>query len=117
MDDIIGPHTSETELYRVMAVFVFSPVVAFFSRRPLRLLLIPIFIYFFHIYISHAEIHSSTGRYPKKHIVAARKAADNTAWVTEHLRDWQAKVYVVDDQSAELTVPKNKGHESMAYLT
>ncbi|KAI9719858.1 MAG: hypothetical protein M1828_006079 [Chrysothrix sp. TS-e1954] len=31
--------------------------------------------------------------------------------------EWEANVFVMDDQQAPLHVPENKGHESMAYLT
>ncbi|KMU77761.1 hypothetical protein CISG_01517 [Coccidioides immitis RMSCC 3703] len=52
-----------------------------------------------------------------KHLVVASLKSDNTSWVGEHLPDWQAKVYVADDPKAQLTVPLNKGRESMVYLT
>ena len=34
-----------------------------------------------------------------------------------YLPGWSRSVYVVDDPSAKLTVPKNKGREAMVYLT
>lgn len=43
--------------------------------------------------------------------------SENTTWVHEHLSDWDANVYVMDDPNAKLTVTRNKGRESTAYLT
>ena len=42
---------------------------------------------------------------------------EDTSWVHEYLPDWPSSIYVVDDPKAPLTVPKNKGHEAMVYLT
>lgn len=49
-------------------------------------------------------------------IVVASLSTQNTSWVHSHLPGWLRSVYVVDDPSAKLTVPKNKGHEAMVYL-
>jgi hypothetical protein len=43
---------------------------------------------------------------------------ENTAWVQEHLADWQHAIYVVDDRNTtHLHTPMNKGHEAFPYLT
>jgi hypothetical protein len=42
--------------------------------------------------------------------------SEDTSWVHRHLPDWSRSVYIVDDPSAELTVPTNKGREAMVYL-
>ncbi|KAL1956907.1 hypothetical protein VTO42DRAFT_6654 [Malbranchea cinnamomea] len=52
-----------------------------------------------------------------KEIVVASLKDDDTSWLAEHLPDWKTQIYVADDPDAELTVPENKGHESMVYLT
>ncbi|KAK3386305.1 hypothetical protein B0T20DRAFT_140530 [Sordaria brevicollis] len=50
-------------------------------------------------------------------LVVASMKHQNTSWVHEYLPDWPASIYVVNDPNAPLTVPKNKGHEAMVYLT
>lgn len=42
---------------------------------------------------------------------------DDTSWLFTHFPDWRKYIYAVDDRNAELTVPLNKGRESMTYLT
>lgn len=54
---------------------------------------------------------------PKKVLVVASMEKDDTTWIEEHLPDWQLVRYVVDNPSAQYTVPKNKGREAMVYLT
>jgi hypothetical protein len=58
-------------------------------------------------------VHAS----PPYQFVAPSLKNDDTAWLGEYFPEWKANVYVVDDQNASLTVPENKGHEAMAYLT
>lgn len=53
----------------------------------------------------------------KKELVVASMLGDDTSWLHENLLDWRKNVYVVDDPKADLTVVKNKGRESMVYLT
>ncbi|KAF2457427.1 hypothetical protein BDY21DRAFT_271586, partial [Lineolata rhizophorae] len=50
-------------------------------------------------------------------IVVASLRGDDTAWIGEHLPEWGANVYVMDDALANLSVPVDKGREGMAYLT
>ncbi|OJD25364.1 hypothetical protein ACJ73_03266 [Blastomyces percursus] len=93
------------------------------SRTLLALLLLFISLY----YVCFDTISStstlppswkqSIGLVRSKEIVAARLKEDDTSWIAEHLSDWHASIYVVDDPRAELTVPVNKARESMVYLT
>ncbi|XHF99427.1 hypothetical protein AWENTII_002929 [Aspergillus wentii] len=53
----------------------------------------------------------------QKDMVVASMKSDDTSWLFEHFPEWHKSIYVVDDKSAELTVKKNKGRESMVYLT
>ncbi|KAK4447111.1 hypothetical protein QBC34DRAFT_410452 [Podospora aff. communis PSN243] len=50
-------------------------------------------------------------------LVVASTQRENTSWVHRNLPDWSHSIYVVDDASAMLTVPQNKGREAMVYLT
>ncbi|KAL1971170.1 hypothetical protein VTN77DRAFT_122 [Rasamsonia byssochlamydoides] len=52
-----------------------------------------------------------------KELVFAATHDSDMSWVSEYLSDWRANIYRVDDSWAALTVPQNKGHEAMAYLT
>lgn len=53
-----------------------------------------------------------------KTLVISKTKKDNTSWVVEEdLAGWDTAVYVVDDPSAPLHPPKNKGHEAMVYFT
>jgi len=54
---------------------------------------------------------------PRVEIVVASQTSEDTSWVDRHLSDWARSIYVTDDPSAKLTVPKNKGREAMVYLT
>ena len=53
----------------------------------------------------------------RRDMILASMKQDNTSWLFEEFPDWHKSVYVVDDRYAELTVKKNKGRESMVYLT
>jgi hypothetical protein len=52
-----------------------------------------------------------------KEMVVASMKSDDTSWLPEYFPDWSQSIYVVDDKRAPLTVTKNKGRESMVYLT
>ncbi|KAI9744425.1 MAG: hypothetical protein M1818_001954 [Claussenomyces sp. TS43310] len=52
-----------------------------------------------------------------KAIVVASVEEDNISWLDEHFSDWNINRFIVNNASAELTVPKNKGREAMVYLT
>ncbi|KAJ5786525.1 uncharacterized protein N7503_011737 [Penicillium pulvis] len=53
----------------------------------------------------------------RKDMIVASMKTDDTAWLAEYFPDWSRSIYVVDDKKAPLTVAKNKGRESMVYLT
>lgn len=50
-------------------------------------------------------------------VVVASQASENATWLDEYFPQWEKNIYRVDNKSAPLTVPKNKGRESMVYLT
>ena len=50
-------------------------------------------------------------------IVMAATRKDSVDWVRTELPEWQAMIYAVDDPGAALHTPRNKGKETMAYLT
>lgn len=50
-------------------------------------------------------------------LVVASINQENTSWYGEYVSDWRKSIYVVDDPTAPLTVPRNKGREAMVYLT
>ncbi|KAL2074506.1 hypothetical protein VTL71DRAFT_8284 [Oculimacula yallundae] len=53
-------------------------------------------------------------------LIIPRTESENTDWVQEYFdKDeyFDYKIYVVDDATASLFPPKNKGHEVMVYLT
>jgi hypothetical protein len=49
-------------------------------------------------------------------VVASQKGEDTT-WLQTAFLEWEKNVYITNDPTAELTVPANKGRESMVYLT
>ncbi|GES58834.1 hypothetical protein ATEIFO6365_0003011700 [Aspergillus terreus] len=52
-----------------------------------------------------------------KMLVVPQADLEDTMWIEFELPDWQSAVYVVDDPSAPLHPPRNKGHEVMVYLS
>jgi hypothetical protein len=53
-----------------------------------------------------------------RHVVVAKMKDEDAAWLQhEDLKGAIPKIYVADDPNAPLTVPSNKGHEAMVYLT
>lgn len=50
-------------------------------------------------------------------MVIASLKRENITWLHDYLPTWPKNVYVVDDPSAPLTVPQNKGREAMVFLT
>jgi hypothetical protein len=52
-----------------------------------------------------------------KTFVVASLENDDTSRLYDHLSDWKVERFVVNNPSAQLTVPKNKGREPMVYLT
>lgn len=53
----------------------------------------------------------------RQEIVVASLSDDDTSWLEKELPGWGRSVYVVNDKTAKLTVPINKGREAMVYLT
>ncbi|KAL2135446.1 hypothetical protein VTI74DRAFT_8432 [Chaetomium olivicolor] len=54
---------------------------------------------------------------PAVEIVVASLQSEDTSWFRHYLPRWSHAIYVVNDPSAKLTVPVNKGREAMVYLT
>ncbi|MCJ1288966.1 hypothetical protein MMC34_000497 [Xylographa carneopallida] len=54
---------------------------------------------------------------PSKAIVIGKLASEDTSWVTRELPDWHPFIYSVDNTSAALHTPVNKGREALAYLS
>lgn len=54
-----------------------------------------------------------------KTIVMARLESQDVSWVSQNLGQFNTSIYTVDQNNSQpgLKVPKNKGHEAMAYLT
>ncbi|KAI1852572.1 hypothetical protein JX265_003054 [Neoarthrinium moseri] len=50
-------------------------------------------------------------------VVVASLSHEDTRWLSIYLPEWKTNIYVADDPNAPLTVPINKGRESMVYLT
>lgn len=50
-------------------------------------------------------------------LVIARTKEEDMSWLQKEIPDQSTAIYVVDDPSAPLHPPKNKGHEVMVYLT
>lgn len=53
----------------------------------------------------------------QKALIVASLQSENTSWVAEQLPEVEPYIYVVDDPTANLTVPRNWGNELMVYLT
>ncbi|ETN37413.1 uncharacterized protein HMPREF1541_08404 [Cyphellophora europaea CBS 101466] len=69
--------------------------------------------------VSHADASPSYA-IPSytRHLVVAKMKDEDAGWLyNEDLAGAIVKVYIPDDKSAALTVPKNKGHEAMVYLS
>lgn len=64
------------------------------------------------------DLKANTGsRQRKTAVVVASRGSENATWLTEYFPQWQLNHYRLDDPDAPLKVPKNKGRESMVYLT
>jgi hypothetical protein len=62
------------------------------------------------------EVLGTTQRIEKAMVVASQRS-ENTTWLHHFFPQWEKYIYHVDEPTADLTVPKNKGRESMVYLT
>lgn len=71
--------------------------------------------------LSSAPPSSTTGSLGRmseeKRLVVASEKADDTTWLQRRLPQWPVSRYIVDDTEGNLTVPIQKGRESMVYLT
>lgn len=64
------------------------------------------------------ELKANTGiKSRKTAVVVASQASENATWLNAYFPEWETNIYHVDDPNARLTVPINKGRESMVYLT
>jgi hypothetical protein len=54
---------------------------------------------------------------PTVELVVASLKGDDVSWLHDFIPKWTPHVYIVNDQKALLTVPRNKGREAMVYLT
>jgi hypothetical protein len=65
------------------------------------------------------KLHVNDGakRQRRTAVVVASQASENATWLEAYFPSWEKNIYRVDDPDAPLTVPKNKGRESMVYLT
>lgn len=50
-------------------------------------------------------------------LVIAKTKDEDVDWIKQHLPDQKTDIYVVNDPTAPLHPPKNKGHEVMVYLS
>ncbi|KAL2870014.1 DUF3431 domain-containing protein [Aspergillus lucknowensis] len=52
-----------------------------------------------------------------KVLVVPRTNYEDTSWMELEIPGWETAIYIVNDPSAPLHPPKNKGHEVMVYLS
>lgn len=64
----------------------------------------------------HGTPKSSNSRYTHV-VVVPRLKQDNISWIADELPEINTAIYVVDDSTAPLHPPRNKGHEVMIYMT
>lgn len=65
-----------------------------------------------------SELQSSTSQNgPSTDIVVAALQKDDVSWIESVDPAYKIWKYEVDNPSAELVIPMNKGHEAMVYLT
>ena len=70
------------------------------------------------ILIEHNEIQKfPESTKPRIGTVVASQSRENTTWLPTFFPEWNHNIYVADQPSATLSVPKNKGREGMTYLT
>jgi len=50
-------------------------------------------------------------------LVSASHSAANTTWLLQGLPRWNHQIYITDVAASSSTIPTNKGHEVMVYLT
>ncbi|PYH47677.1 DUF3431 domain-containing protein [Aspergillus saccharolyticus JOP 1030-1] len=62
-------------------------------------------------------VPKAPGAIYSKILVVPQADGEDTSWIEFELPEWQSAVYAVNDPSAPLHPPKNKGHEVMVYLS
>jgi hypothetical protein len=88
-----------------------------FTAKPL---LVALFVSLLFHYSGLGSSKKAPNRYPhiSKTLVVASTKSSNLTWLpTASTSYWEPHVYVTDDPTASLTVPKNKGREAMVILT
>lgn len=100
-------HLQLRRVYRIIAAFTIFVALLLFLR--------PSFKGIPYQHTNLVTAGSASG--PTKTFVIPSLEEDDVSWIHEYLPDWDVARYVVDNPSANLTVPKNKGQEAMAYLT
>lgn len=66
---------------------------------------------------SPSTTYSTLGTDVRKALVVGVTKTATPFWLLKVPKDWTIYRYVVDDPTAEYTVPKNEGREAMIYLT
>ncbi|KAL2176423.1 uncharacterized protein P884DRAFT_203114 [Thermothelomyces heterothallicus CBS 202.75] len=97
---------------------------SYYSGKRIPLILVPLVVLLALAFQLHRQwggwsssVRQLIKRPPEVGIVVASLRSEDTSWVHRHLPDWSRSVYVVDEPTAKLTVPKNKGREAMVYLS
>lgn len=67
--------------------------------------------------VSAASISRPEDRQYSRTLVVARTSWEDVSWIEQELPQVDTAIYTVNDPFANLTVPANKGHEAMVYLT
>lgn len=69
--------------------------------------------------LSHFEIGpiKPPGEPYSQSLVMAKLREEDISWLHNRFPDANTTIYTVDDDPEKLQIPKNKGHESMVYLT
>ncbi|MCJ1255242.1 hypothetical protein MMC24_003058 [Lignoscripta atroalba] len=104
-----------------------------FRRKPLRALFLSalIIVVLFKLISSHRPViaapegiavvdHSKTKAEERGNaIVVASLKGDDVKWLKDVRPEWEKNIYIADDEErrGELRIPRNKGRESMVYLS
>jgi hypothetical protein len=86
------------------------------SVAPILILLLCSWLFVLHFHIQW-DSFSLTAKEPPVEVVVASLSHEDTLWFHRYLPGWARSIYVVDNPSARLTVPLNKGREAMVYLS
>ncbi len=76
-----------------------------------------VFLYTFYNWCRDFQHGPEPTKTSSKALVVASLKGDDTRWLHEYFRDWDINIFIMNDPTAKLTVAKNKGRESTAYLT